>query len=142
MACIGCGRGFHEECLNSPCCCKVDESKPVEVKQLTVSAGRKRAAVDYPIENSTDPCEWRALANCGGGLNPIIGCITGVQQHRHHGPIKDTLRNEKGNVHKICTSCHNLWHRRNDEVYDEDTYSTLPHNPREATPNEMLRRGN
>lgn len=82
------------------------------------STGRKRAARDYPIHNGM-PCEWRGLARAGGGYS-IVGCIEGIATHRHHGPNKDTLRNEPGNVHRICTKCHNRWHTRNDPGYNWD----------------------
>jgi hypothetical protein len=161
MACFSCGRGLHEECLQNPCCCNKEQQSsvpfsdaPVENEnietekrgpgrprkdEISVSAGRKRAAVEYAINNNQS-CEWRGLANCGGGLYPIVGCITGKQAHRHHGPIKDTSHNESGNIHLICTPCHNLWHARNDESYDEVIYSQLSHDPRVATPDEMLTR--
>src|SRR5687768_4664259 len=100
MACVGCGRGFHYECNQQPCCC-TDElgnipftseelPSPVGRKQkpddeLSISGGRKRAAAKYEI-NPDEACEWKGLANCGGGKFPIIGCLDGKQQNRHHGP--------------------------------------------------------
>lgn len=152
MTCYPCGREFHSECLNpkdeSACCCNTNSNNsilsstktPVERKEVGVSAGRKRAAKEYDLI-PTASCEWNGLSNCGGGLHPIVGCTTGLQEARHHGPIKDTTHNEEGNVHKICTACHNLWHRRNDENYNEIIYSTLPHDPHRATPAELLTRG-
>lgn len=135
MGCIRCGRGFCREC---PKCRKgkchdndapggnvveteaENEALPLSSPKKRKSAkenlrdpkstGRKRAAQLYPI-NSDDPCEWRGLRNCGGGRRPIIGCLDGTQKHRHHGPVKDTTRNEQGNVHRICTDC-NLYGSR------------------------------
>lgn len=150
--CYSCGRDFHWECIqpkeNGDCCCQHDNTpifteakKAVALKEVvTVSAGRKRAAVAYELDEE-GTCEWANLKNCGGGLSPIIGCMGNKQQARHHGPVKDTTRNEEGNVHRICTACHNLWHRRNDEQYDEGIYDMMPHNPVEATPDELLSRG-
>lgn len=70
----------------------------------------------YPLDADVD-CEWRLKKNCGGGNNPIVGCLEGKQQARHHGPDKNTLNNDFGNVHRICHTCHNRWHARNDEGY-------------------------
>ena len=95
---------------------------------LTSSTGRKRAAELYPIDADA-PCEWRGKRNCGGGRVPIIGCYAGKQKHRHHGPVKRTTRNERGNVHRICTACHVHWHELNDLEYDEREYELLPHLP-------------
>jgi len=141
MACIACARQLHDECLSERpvgqnCCCS--EKAPVVVSsprknykaddEITVSAGRKRAAVEHSIDPNR-ACEWKWKKNCGGGKYPIIGCIAGVQEHRHHGPVKNTARNESTNVHLICTNCHNRWHTLNDKNYDEELYSTLPHSP-------------
>lgn len=101
------------------------------------STGRKRAAVLYPIDNDS-PCEWRGKRNCGGGLRPVVGCYDGTQQHRHHGPVKDTTRNELGNVHRICSSCHVHWHELNDLIYDEKKYNLLPHQPEIAEDKEII----
>lgn len=99
------------------------------------STGRKRAAKMYPIADGA-PCEWKNKKNCGGGKHPIVGCATGTQQARHHGPDKNTLNNEKGNVHRICHTCHNRWHTENDEGYVwGDIYN--PHNPVAATLDEL-----
>src|SRR5205809_2598849 len=73
------------------------------------STGRKRAAKAYPMD-PTMLCEWSMKKNVGGGKNPIVGCLAGLQQARHHGPDKNTLNNEQGNVHRICHHCHNRWH--------------------------------
>lgn len=171
MSCINCSRGLCFECELDPCCCTPEVNPqqlanapfsqgeplpeptviyggtarrgrpPKDDSEISTSAGRKRAAVLYPIDSSK-PCDWRGLANCGGGKFPIIGCVAfGVQRHRHHGPVKHTARNEQGNVHLICEGCHNTWHAKNDPVYDQAEYELLPHNPRPATPDEMLKRG-
>lgn len=102
------------------------------------STGRKRAAADYEIADGT-PCEWQGLANCGGGKSPITGCIDGFQENRHHGPDKNTLNNSEGNVHRICSSCHNLWHARND-MHSVEVLAATKHEPREATQKELLNR--
>lgn len=70
--------------------------------------------------------------NCGGGTMPIVGCLDGKQQARHHGPDKNTLNNERGNVHRICHTCHNRWHTLNDPDYVWGTIYPL-HEPYEAT---------
>jgi hypothetical protein len=80
------------------------------------STGRKRAAAMYPLDRDAN-CEWQMQKNCGGGKSPIVGCLEGKQEARHHGPDKNTLNNETGNVHRICHVCHNRWHARNDEGY-------------------------
>lgn len=153
MACLPCGRKFHDECENGGCeNCHSDDSvvrsfvtsgngrggsTPKSDSEVTdtLSTGRKRAAEKYPL-NRMLPCEWRGLKNCGGGV-PIVGCENGYQQDRHHGPIKNTLRNELGNVHRICKKCHKRWHMFNDDVYDEETYSQTQHEPQEATQQEL-----
>lgn len=152
MPCLGCGRGFHDECENNNCSnCHPDVPSIIrsfrssatgaplkDPKDITdpYSTGRKRAAVQYPLFR-TNPCEWRGKKNCGGG-EPIIGCIKGLQQDRHHGPIKNPLRNEPGNVHRICKHCHNRWHEINDPIYDEIKYEKLPHAPTIAEELELL----
>jgi hypothetical protein len=95
------------------------------------STGRKRAAKMYPLAED-QPCEWRMRKNCGGGKFPIVGCADGMQQARHHGPEKNTLNNDKGNVHRICHSCHNRWHTMNDPGYIWAA-AHEPHNPYSAT---------
>lgn len=92
------------------------------------STGRKRAAQLYPLDLEA-PCEWRMLRFAGGGKTPIIGCRNGLQRNRHHGPIKNTLRNEAGNVHRICYECHNRWHAANDVGYDPEAEDFKPHDP-------------
>jgi len=136
MSCISCGAGFHEECESKPCCCSsavnelilevLDEDDHWRKKRRKgkrnatlkdqQSTGRKRAAKLFPLEISS-PCEWRNLRNAGGGKYPIVGCRTGLQQARHHGPDKNTLNNNEGNVHRICHTCHNRWHARNNAEY-------------------------
>jgi hypothetical protein len=104
-----------------------DESEPVRIiggqgyrpdsaLRDQQSTGRKRAAKMYPLDKDAD-CEWKTSKNCGGGNNPIVGCLDGKQQARHHGPDKNTLNNDSGNVHRICHSCHNNWHAANDDGY-------------------------
>jgi len=152
MACIGCGRDFHDECEVGCETCHGEFDKvvktfigsrgrgqpvknPEDIKD-PYSTGRKRAAIQYPIFK-TNPCEWRGKKNCGGGT-PIVGCIKGLQVDAHHGPIKNPLRNEPGNVHRICKSCHAHWHAVNDPIYDEQKYEELPHSPEPATEDELL----
>lgn len=157
MGCSVCGRGLHKECVKGCRKChpetqntstertsdgSVDSNDvPEERKKNNLrdpsSTGRKRAARLYPIDNSA-PCEWRGQRNCGGGRRPIIGCYDGNQKHRHHGPIKDTTRNESGNVHRICTSCHVHWHELNDLVYDPKDNELLPHAPVPASDEETI----
>lgn len=150
MPCPCCGRGFHDECHTN-----CEDCHPVNLEEESIAAsiggkvkdpenvtdrhstGRKRAAYLYPIFKEK-PCEWRGKKNCGGGLHPIVGCIKGSQQHRHHGPVKDTLRNEEGNVHRICSTCHARWHAKNDESYTEEEFAKHPHNPEDATEDELL----
>lgn len=95
------------------------------------STGRKRAAVQYPLDPEA-LCEWSMKQNAGGGKFAIVGCLANMQQARHHGPDKNTLNNDKDNVHRICHSCHNRWHTLNDEHYNRDVDPFLLHNPREA----------
>lgn len=141
MACSPCGRGFHRECRKGckNCHPKVElsigsegEDEIRQPKKLNLkdpkSTGRKRAAVLYPIDPNEN-CEWQGKRNCGGGRRPVIGCRAGKQQHRHHGPVKDTTRNEQGNVHRICTPCHIHWHELNDLEYDASENELLPHVP-------------
>ena len=95
------------------------------------STGRKRAAKLYPLDVEAE-CDWKMRKNCGGGTMPVVGCVNGKQQARHHGPDKNTLNNEKGNVHRICHTCHNRWHTLNDPDY---VWGALhdPHCPMEAS---------
>lgn len=145
LICFSCARGFYQECGHEPPSETTLESADVaeELKRysrtdISTSGGRKRAAELYPLDKSLD-CEWRMLADCGGGKVPIVGCLTGKQVNRHHGPVKDTIRNERTNIHLICSPCHNLWHAKNDVLYDPVLFDTLPHEPRPITPDEILR---
>lgn len=154
MSCVACGRGFHKECYTGNCKkCHPKEEKVIEISGTTdykkrgktakdlkdaKSTGRKRAAQLYPLD-PTAACEWQGKKNCGGGKHPIIGCLDGKQLARHHGPVKDTTRNQSGNVHRICTRCHNHWHELNDLVYNAKDYGLLPHDPEDATPEEIIK---
>ena len=100
------------------------------------STGRKRAARLFPLDPES-PCEWAGSSNCGGGTNPITGCLSGKQQARHHGPIKDTTINDEGNVHRICHYCHNRWHAKNDVGYDWNQPDATPHSPLPMTEEEQ-----
>lgn len=100
------------------------------------SAGRKIAAKLFPLDNNKD-CEWKGFANVGGGDYPILGCLEGKQQARHHGPEKNVQNNEQGNVHRICHYCHYRWHAKNDPTYDWNAGIWPPHNPRPLTDQEM-----
>lgn len=151
MACIACGRGFHSECDIGCKDCHPNIEQLVKAISTGIigqptknpedvtdpkSTGRKRAAQLYPIFKDS-PCEWQGKKNCGGG-KPIVGCIKGLQIDRHHGPVKNTLRNEPTNVHRICKPCHNRWHAVNDPIYDEQEYEKLPHSPEPATELELV----
>lgn len=146
-ACWSCVTGLHEECFDMTeleegykCCCtnapKQDEetrsvgrpiSSPEDITDV-LSAGRKRAAMLYPIYEGMT-CEWAGLKNAGGGVEPIIGCAGNklspkkggdgdlVQGDVHHGPDKNTLENSPGNAHRICAFCHHRWHAANDKYY-------------------------
>lgn len=154
MACLACGRGFHSECEIGCSDCHPDYQKATQMLSATgsgrgaptknaedikdpYSTGRKRAAIQYPLFR-TNPCEWRGFKNCGGGVFPIVGCIAGKQEARHHGPVKNPLRNEPGNVHRICHECHNRWHALNDADYIEEDNEKLPHMPERATEIELM----
>lgn len=112
------------------------------------STGRKRAAKLYPFLNNDGdnwndgeeraPCEWRKLANCGGGTKPIIGCLNGTQHARHHGPDKSVVNNEQGNVHRICHGCHNRWHAANNKDYDWNDTTVNSHSPRPMRDEEII----
>lgn len=101
------------------------------------STGRKRAAKLYPLDKDKN-CEWSQSKSCGGGDHPIVGCIAGKQQARHHGPDKNTLNNGTGNVHRICHNCHNRWHAQNDPGYVWGSLHNA-HTPVVATPDELLK---
>lgn len=102
------------------------------------STGRKRAAVMYPLDKEA-PCDWKMMTRCGGGPSPITGCKDGKQQARHHGPDKNTLNNDMGNVHRICHNCHNRWHEMNDDVYVYELRHEYPkHSPVDATKDDIV----
>lgn len=157
MGCLGCGRGFHDECINDGCVNCHPEfisairsltatgtkghigapiKDPENIKDRH-STGRKRAAKEYPLFRE-QACEWQGKKNCGGGKFPIVGCISGLQQHRHHGPNKDTLRNDPGNIHRICNNCHARWHALNDPGYNEVEWAKLLHAPEPAGEIELM----
>lgn len=123
------------------CCCTLGTAEPdaaafvrgvgrpvLEASEVTsISAGRKRAATMYPIYEGME-CEWAWLRYAGGGVIPVIGCRgntiveknaegDNLQGDRHHGPDKNTIDNEAGNVHRICSACHTHWHALNDKFY-------------------------
>lgn len=137
--CLPCASGYHGECWNPlenyDCCC-LDKAPVVfiepsekkerggQIKEMAnvtdlESTGRKRAAKLYPLDREK-PCEWRGLLNAGGGAQPIVGCLAGMQAAIHHGPDKNTLSNFVGNVHRICHTCHNRWHTKNDPLYPSE----------------------
>lgn len=152
-ACWACVSGLHEECFDlTPvddtgykCCCFDSKpgtdsdnwakeigrpvSSPADITDV-LSAGRKRAAMLYPIFDGMT-CEWAGLKYAGGGVEPIIGCNGNklssqkggdgelIQGDVHHGPDKNTLANEPGNAHRICAFCHHRWHAANDKFYGE-----------------------
>lgn len=146
VSCLPCITGYHFECWNPEdetlsCCCdhtmdiaasaNVDEDtkerggqikEAHKVKDLQ-STGRKRAAKLYPIPKEGQPgypmkCEWAGLKSAGGGVAPIVGCVGDLAKNIHHGPNKNTLENSVGNVHRICSQCHNRWHTLNDIAYE------------------------
>jgi hypothetical protein len=157
--CLSCARGFTDECDNDiPGGCPVEEVKNADTtlqpddegsesevseedKVRTrrykndsalkdqQSTGRKRAAKLYPKDRNA-PCEWRGKQNCGGGINPIQGCLDGLQQAIHHGPDYSTLNNEPDNVHRICHTCHNRWHAANDKEKTEAYLKLYGHAPK------------
>lgn len=148
--CLSCGRGLCFECHeeNDDCCLdgllfneqKVKgNGRPWKKDEDVVdprSTMRKRAQKILQEERGIvigSPCEWRGLADAGGGRHPIVGCIDGVVKHIHHGPDKDWYHNTPDNLHGICHHCHNRWHARNDGCYDP----SIPHLPRRATNDEV-----
>lgn len=160
LSCLNCGQGLHKAC-GDPCCgqtsvCPQRESRiddlvvEKEIKKVgrppkaddevmdPYSTGRRRAQALFPIEPE-GPCEWQGQADVGGGLYPVVGCLTGKQEETHHGPNKDTMCNEEENVHRICRRCHRLWHAWNDGCYNPEIYAReeLKHEPREGTREEL-----
>lgn len=140
--CPECTAGDHVMCRQPDglaCCCPVVTFDNVESEKRGAtkspeditdvqSTGRKRAAVRYPITEGM-VCEWEGLKSAGGGVVPIFGCLGNLATDRHHGPDKNTLNNEPGNVHRICSPCHNMWHARNDEFYGTRPPGTEPFIP-------------
>lgn len=116
---------------------------PSEITDNT-STGRKRAKALYPIFTGM-VCEWAGLKYAGGGVAPIVGCdgntLAEVKRNidlpegitsrgdLHHGPDKNTLNNSPGNVHRICSSCHNFWHGQNNRYYGERPPADTPYLP-------------
>lgn len=122
------------------------------------STGRKLADRMFKIKPGM-VCEWARQKNCGGGVNPIVGCMGNPASDIHHGPDKNTLNNAKvswdvgdtENIHLICSFCHNRWHAANDPAY-EKTYDRktdqarpflpvgnwTPHEPIPATFDELI----
>src|SRR5690606_3518264 len=72
---------------------------------------------------------WAGFSNVGGNTHPILGCLEGKQEARHHGPEKNVDNNEVGNVHRICHYCHYRWHAKNDPTYDWNAGIYIPHQP-------------
>lgn len=143
LPCPPCNAGEHWACYSPEtdhCCCppettfeNVTSDKKGATKEAhditdVESTGRKRAKQMYPIEEGMI-CEWSKLSKAGGGVVPIIGCIDNKATDRHHGPDKNTLNNTEGNVHRICSPCHNLWHARNDKYYGIRPPGTEPFIP-------------
>lgn len=159
--CHACLRGYTWECTSD--CSDITQAEPPvgedkkerggqtksrdKIKDLE-STGRKRAAEMYPIKVGMK-CEWAGLRNAGGGVVSIIGCSGNDATNRHHGPDKNTLNNEIGNVHRICSTCHNRYHSANDVHYIGErptgdqpwlpTGEMIPHdNTTMATPKEIV----
>lgn len=101
----------------------------VRVLKDPISTGRKRAAELYKLSPG-QVCEWAYKKNCGGGIEPIVGCPGRPASHIHHGPDKSTLNNERDNISLICSTCHVRWHDANDKYYPsvrpEDNSTWLP----------------
>ena len=112
-------------------------SDPDQITDV-ISTGRKRAAMLYPIFENMK-CEWGGLKFAGGGVEPIVGCDNNVIQpnkgpqkgDRHHGPDKNVINNSPGNVHRICSSCHNRWHAKNNKYYGERPPTDQPYLPKD-----------
>lgn len=96
---------------------RIRRTKPDQALKDQQSTGRKRAARLYPLDRDA-LCEWAFKSRQGGGTHPIEGCLGNKQRDRHHGPDKNTLNNDPGNVHRICHFCHHGWHAKNDPDYD------------------------
>lgn len=111
----------YASCIATPVV-KVDRLGPVKDNEDVTdleSTGRKRAAQLYPLKEGMI-CEWANLKYAGGGVVSVVGCNGNLATNRHHGPDKNTLNNEVGNVHRICASCHNRYHSANDSFYNGD----------------------
>lgn len=108
-----------------------DGLKDISEYKDPISTGRKRAAEMYPFSPGM-ACEWANLKNAGGGVVPIVGCIGRPATDRHHGPDKNTMNNAEGNVHRICSFCHNAWHGANDPFYGERPSPDKPFVPVEG----------
>jgi hypothetical protein len=106
--------------------------RPEKLRNVN-STGRKRANRAKPVDKRL-PCEWQRKVNCGGGKNPIVGCMNGEQRHVHHGPDKDVMNNSIKNLHDICHACHNRWHVANDKDYDP----YIPHEPKSVPIEEFI----
>lgn len=150
LICLACANGFFKECLQpvgdaKEACglvtrelefSEVPKERGGQVKTNDSvtdleSTGRKRAALAFPITEGM-ACEWQGLAKAGGGVKPIIGCLEGnFATNIHHGPNKSTLANVEGNVHRICSKCHNRWHASNDEFYGKRPSGGEPYIPKE-----------
>jgi hypothetical protein len=139
--CYHAARGFFDECGKYPTCgCKSiapqleDEPQERKLNQKDDSAvvdpkstGRKRAAKLFPLDREA-PCEWRGqkFRLEKDDEDFFIGCEKGLQQNIHHGPNKDTLVNEVGNVWRICSTCHNRYHAKIDPTYDWNRQEFYP----------------
>jgi len=91
----------------------------------------------FPRDASAD-CEWlgkKFLLESDGEL--FVGCNNGKQDAIHHGPNKDTLVNEVGNVWRVCTRCHNRYHTLIDPTYDWNREEFFPITLAEATVEEQ-----
>lgn len=155
--CFMCNAGMHSSCTDFDCICAMNNHTPTIEGQNEISdtdsddgesrystggrsnkrdaalkdqqsTGRKRAAKLYPLHRD-DPCEWAGMTNNGGGPHPILGCLEGKQEARHHGPDKNVSNNEPGNVHRICHFCHYQWHAANDSEYDWNASILTSHRP-------------
>jgi len=126
---VGCNPDFVEEGDSDDFVLTLDDPTEEKVMKDPVSTGRKRAAKMYPIEGGK-VCDWAWRKNCGGGIEPIIGCTGRPASHIHHGPDKSTLNNEQSNISLVCEFCHNRWHVANDKYYGTrpaDNSTWIPH---------------
>lgn len=134
--CLYCPQQLHFMCGDGECCCggettelpdlnleetttgKRPRGRPMKTEGFTdlLSTGRKRAAKLYAIQPG-QICDWAWKKNCGGGVEPIVGCSGRLARDIHHGPDKSVLNNSPDNISVICSFCHNLYHWRNDQYY-------------------------